>query len=114
MGTVEPTSQTNNTQIQEIPPHEEWKQDQTINKVLQHLDIKYGQSRTEKVEECVEDLLRFMEDQHEEDNVLILAMKEINQRRKELNITQDEWSAVWMLGRMRKRKKVDKYEIQTL
>ena len=40
------------TQIQKILPHEECKQDQTINKVLQHLDIKYGQSRTEKVEEC--------------------------------------------------------------
>ena len=52
LGTVEPTSQTNKTQVQEIPPHEERKQDQTINKVLQHLDIKYGQSRTEKVEEC--------------------------------------------------------------
>ena len=113
-GTVEPTSQTNNTQIQEILPHEEWKQDETINKVLQHLDIKYGQSRTEKVEECVEDLLRFKEDLDEEDDVLILVMKEINQRRKDLDITQDEWSAVWMLGRMRKRKKVDKYEIQTL
>ena len=41
-------------------------------------------------------------------------MKEIYQRRKELNITQDEWFEVWMLGRMRKRKIMDDYEIQNL
>ena len=48
-----------------ILPVLEKKQDQTIKKVLELLDIKYGRSGTEKVEECVEDLLNFREDQHE-------------------------------------------------
>ena len=42
-----------------ILPVLEKKQDQTIKKVLELLDIKYGRSRMEKVEECVEDLLKF-------------------------------------------------------
>ena len=39
--------------------------------------MKYGQSRTEKIEESVDNLLEFREDQYEVDNELILAMKEI-------------------------------------
>ena len=81
---------------------------------MELLDIKYGRTITEKVEECVEDLSRVREDQHEEDNELILAMKEINQRHKELSISQEEWFAVWMLLRMRKRYRMDNYEFQAL
>ena len=42
-----------------VLPVLEMKQDQTIKKSLELLDIKHGRSRTEEVEECVEDLLRF-------------------------------------------------------
>ena len=49
-------------------------------------------------------MLRFMEDQHEEDNVLILATKEIRRRETELKITKDEWFAAWMLEKIKKRK----------
>ena len=65
----------------------EKKQDQTIKKVLELLEVKYGRSRRERIEECVEDILKFKEDQYEEDGELILAMKEIRQREKELKIT---------------------------
>ena len=68
----------------------EKKQENMIKKVLELLEVKYGRSRTEKIEECVEDILKFKEDQYEENEELILAMKEIWQRQKELKITQDE------------------------
>ena len=35
------------------------KQDQTIVKAIKLLDAKYGRSRTEKIEECVDDILKF-------------------------------------------------------
>ena len=44
----------------------------------------------EKVEECVEDWIKFREDQYEEDGELMLAIKEIHQTWKELKITQDK------------------------
>ena len=44
----------------------------------------------------------------------MLSMKEINKRWKELNITPEKWFAVWMLGPIRKRKRVDRYELQAL
>ena len=85
---------------------------QTIKKVLKLLDVNYGQTRTEEVEDCVKDLLKFREDQYDEDNELILAIKEMNQRRKELNMSQDEWYTVGMLGCMRKRKIVDNFKFR--
>ena len=41
-------------------------------------------------------------------------MKELNQRRKELNMTEDEWVAVWMLSIIKKRKRLDKFIYQAL
>ena len=41
-------------------------------------------------------------------------MKEIRQREKELKITQVQWFAAWMLSWIRKRKKIDNHELQSL
>ena len=69
---------------------------QTVKKVLILLDVEYRRTWTEKVEECVEDWLKFNEDQFEEDDELILAMKEINQKQKGLKISQDKWFSIYM------------------
>ena len=78
------------------------KTDQTLEKVVKLLDVKYRRSRTEKVEEAVEDLLKFREDQYEDDDELILVMKELRQRRVELKMTYDEFHFVCIIGKMRK------------
>ena len=41
-------------------------------------------------------------------------MKELNQRREKLSVTEDEWVAVWMLSIIKKRKRLDKYIYQAL
>ena len=46
------------------------------------------------MEEYVEDWLRFREDQFEEDDESILTMTEIDQRRRELKISQEEWFSI--------------------
>ena len=90
------------------------KTDQTVDKVVELLDVKYGRSRTEKVDEAIEDLLKFREDQYEDDDELMLAMKELRQRRVELKMTFDEFDSVWMLEKMKKRRKMENFEIQAL
>ena len=40
------------------------KTDQTLEKVIGLLDVKYGRSRTEKVEDVIEDYLKFSKDQY--------------------------------------------------
>ena len=66
------------------------------------------------MEEAVEDLLKFREDQFEDDDKLILAMKELRQRCVELKMTYDEFHSVWMLGKMKKQRKMESFEIQAL
>ena len=51
--------------------------DQTVARVATLLDSRYGRSRTKKVEEAIEDLLKFREDQYEDDDELMLAMREL-------------------------------------
>ncbi len=97
-----------------VLPVLEKKQDQNVKRVLELLDVKYGRTRIEKVEECVKDWLEFKEDQFEEEDELLLAMKEINQRRNELKISENEWFSTWMLGRVKKRKRMDNFEYQAL
>ena len=92
----------------------ELKQDQTIKKVLELLEVKYGRSRTEKIEECVDDILKFREDQYEDEVDLILVMKEIRQRERELKITQDEWFTAGMLSRVSKMNRIDNHKLQSL
>ena len=72
------------------------KTDQNVKKAFEILEVKYKRSHTEKIEECVDDILKFWKDQYEEEGDLILAMKEIHQRERELKITQDEWFTAWM------------------
>ena len=53
---------------------------QTLEKVVELLDVKYEITWTKKVEEAVED-----------DDKLIIVMRELNQRQKELKMTQEEF-----------------------
>ena len=75
----------------------EKKDDQTIAKVIALLDRRYGRSRTEKVEDTIEDLFKFVEDSYEDGNELMLAMKELRQRRLNLWMTFNEFHSIWML-----------------
>ena len=54
-----------------------------MDRVARLLDSRYGRTRTEKVEDAIEDLFKFREDQYEDDDELLLAMKELRQRRVE-------------------------------
>ena len=60
----------------------------------------------------MDDWSKFKDDHYEDDAELLLGMKELNQRRKELNITKDEWVPVWMLTK--KKKKLYKFVYQSL
>ena len=60
------------------------------------------------------DWTKFRDNQYDDDGELLLGMKELNQRRKELKMTEDEWVAVWMLEIVKKRKRLDKFIYQAL
>ena len=90
------------------------KTEQTLENVIQLLDKKYGRSRTEQVKEAVEEMIKFREDHYEEDDDVIMALRELNQRRKDLKITFKEFISVWMLGKIKRRNKMESFKIQAL
>ena len=48
---------------------------QTREKFVELLNVKYRRTRTEKVEEAVEDLLKFQEDPYKDDDKLIIRVQ---------------------------------------
>ena len=62
----------------------------------------------------MDDWSKFKDNQYEDNAELLLGMRELNQRRKVLKMTEDEWVAVWMLGIIKKRKRLDKFVYQSL
>ena len=87
------------------------KDDQNVKKVVTLLNERYGRTHTEKVEEAIEDLFKFREDHFEDDDELMLAMSELRKRRVDLEMTFDEFHTVWMLQKLKKRKRMENFEI---
>ena len=85
-----------------------------MKKVVTLLNERYGRTRTEKVEEAIEDLFKFREDHFEEDDELMLAMSELRKRRVDLEISFVEFHTVWMLQKLKKRKRMENFELQSL
>ena len=90
------------------------KDDQNVKNVVTLLNERYSRTRTEKVEEAIEDLFKFREDNYEDDDELMLAMSELRKRRLDLDISFDEFHMVWMLQKLKKQKRMENFEIQTL
>ena len=44
----------------------------------------------------------------------MLAMSELRQRRVDLKMTFDEFHSVWMLQKLKKRRKMENFELQAL
>ena len=49
-------------------------------------------------------------DQFQEEEKLLLAMEEINKRREELKITENEWFSVQMLEKVKNRKWMEAFQ----
>ena len=64
------------------------------------------------MEEALGDLLKFREDEYENDDKLILVMKELRQKCVDLKMTYDDLHSVWMLGKIKKQRKMESSEIQ--
>ena len=61
-----------------ILPVLETKVDQTLQRVLEILILKYGRTLVEKIEAVIDDWSKFRDDQYEDDSELLLSMRELN------------------------------------
>ena len=61
-----------------VLPVLEKKKGQSVKKVIELLDIKYGRTQIDNIEEYVQDWLEFKEDRFKEVDELLLGMAELN------------------------------------
>ena len=72
------------------------------NKLCIHFEIHYNHFKS------------FHKENYEEDDEMILAMKDITQRGVELGIRFEDFDTVWRLEKVRKRRKMEGFELQSL
>merc|ERR1711889_37524 len=66
---------------------------QTIKELLQQLDIKYGRTRLEELEELMEEWIEFNFNEHENGEEYLFAQEKLISRQDEKKITMREWNA---------------------
>ena len=63
--------------------------DQTMKRVLEIYTLKYGSTRVEEIKDFMDDWTKFKDDQYDDNGELLLGMKDLNQRWKDLKMTED-------------------------
>merc|ERR1712243_358204 len=87
---------------------------QTIKEVLQQLDIKYGRTRLEELEELMEEWVKFNFNEYENEKEYLLAQEKLISRQDEKKITMREWNAVWMMYGASQRKGMESHQLLEL
>ena len=63
---------------------------QKVKEVIKCLEDRYGRTRLEKLEELVVDWMRFKVDDYEEEGDFLNALEDIQKRKKEMNVIDEE------------------------
>ena len=87
---------------------------QTIKELLQQLDIKYGRTRLEELEELMEEWVKFNFNEYENEEEYLFAQEKLISRQDEKEITMREWNAVWMMYGASQRKGMESYQLLEL
>ena len=87
---------------------------QTIKEILKLLDIKYGRTRLEDLEELMEEWIKFNFNEHENEEEYLFAQEKLITRQNEKQVTLKEWNAIWMMYGAKQRKGIEYYQLHQL
>ena len=87
---------------------------QTIKEILKLLDIKYGRTRLEELEELMEDWIKFNFNEHDNEEEYLFAQEKIISRQNETKVTLTEWNAIWMMHGAKQRKGIESFQLLQL
>merc|ERR1712041_9117 len=73
---------------------------QKVKGIIELLDLKYGRTRLEELEELMEDWIKFNFNEHE--------------RQEEKQVTLKEWNTIWMMYGAKQRKGIENYQLLEL
>ena len=73
-----------------------------------------GRKRLEKIEELVLDLIKFNENDYDDEGDFLHTMEEIERRKEDLKVIEKEWHAVWMMKKAQKRRGMNEFQYHAL
>merc|ERR1712101_59684 len=76
---------------------------QTVKELIELLDIKYGRTRLEELEELMEDWIKFNFNEHESEEEYLFAQEKLIARQDEKQISLKEWNTIWMMYGVKQR-----------
>merc|ERR1712114_119975 len=87
---------------------------QNIKEILKLLDIKYGRTRLEELEELMEQWIRFNFNEHDSEEKYLFAQEKIITRQNETKVTLAEWNVIWMMHGAKQRKGIESFQLHQL
>ena len=87
---------------------------QTVKNLIELLDIKYGRTRLEELEELMEDWIKFNFNEHESEEEYLFAQEKLIARQDEKQISLKEWNTIWMMYGAKQRKGIENYQLLEL
>ena len=87
---------------------------QNIKEILTLLDIKFGRTRLEELEELMEEWIKFNFNEHDSEEDYIFSQEKIIARQNETKVTLTEWNAIWMMHGAKQRKGIESFQLLQL
>merc|ERR1712112_579788 len=87
---------------------------QNIKEILKLLDIKFGRTRLEELEELMEEWIKFNFNEHDSEDDYIFSQEKIIARQKETKVTLEEWNAILMMHGAKQRKGIESFQLHQL
>ena len=87
---------------------------QTLEQIIEILKRKYGRTRIEELKELITDWMNFKANEYEDEDEYQLAIERLIARKEEKKVKDKEWNSIWMMVETKKRKGIEKYQLQEL
>ena len=87
---------------------------QNVKEIIELLDLKYGRTRLEELEELMEDWIKFNFNEHESEEEYLFAQEKMITRQEEKQVTLKEWNTIWMMYGAKQRKGIENYQLLEL
>ena len=87
---------------------------QKVKEIIELLNLKYGRTRLEELEELMEDWIKFNFNEHESEEEYLFAQEKMIARQEEKQVSLKEWNTVWMMYGAKQRKGIENYQLLEL
>merc|ERR1711867_319619 len=87
---------------------------QKVKEIIELLDLKYGRTRVEELEELTEDWIKFNFNEHESEEEYLFAQEKMIARQEEKQVSLQEWNTVRMMYGAKQRKGIENYQLLEL